>query len=82
MTYAACSQNITGVLSIVHTGEEHEDTLHQVRAKLYTMDTHDTYKEKGTGTLKLNVRKEDGKGARIGTYLSSHGQLPLHRIEV
>lgn len=50
----------------VHTGEEHETTLQQVRAKLYTMDSHDTYKEKGMGMLKVNVRKSDGKGARIG----------------
>ena len=50
----------------MHTGEEHEMTLQQVRAKLYTMDSQDTYKEKGTGMLKVNVRKSDGKGARLG----------------
>jgi Ran-binding protein 3 len=50
----------------VHTGEEHETTLQQVRAKLYTMDSRDTYKEKGTGMLKVNVRKSDRKGARLG----------------
>lgn len=30
------------------------------------MDSQDTYKEKGTGMLKVNVRKSDGKGARLG----------------
>ncbi|KAF8324335.1 uncharacterized protein EI90DRAFT_3130031 [Cantharellus anzutake] len=49
----------------LHTGEEDEETLQQTRAKLYTMDARDTYKERGTGTLKVNVRKSDGRGARI-----------------
>jgi Ran-binding protein 3 len=53
-------------ISLVHTGEEHEKTVHQTRAKLYTMDSRDTYKERGTGLLKVNVRKSDGRGGRLG----------------
>jgi hypothetical protein len=30
------------------------------------MDSRDTYKERGTGLLKVNVRKSDGRGARLG----------------
>ncbi|KAJ7931679.1 hypothetical protein B0H13DRAFT_1957161 [Mycena leptocephala] len=48
----------------VMTGEEDEETLHQVRGKLYSLvDTQ--WKERGTGTLKLNVRRSDGGGARL-----------------
>ncbi|KAJ7625492.1 hypothetical protein FB45DRAFT_795632 [Roridomyces roridus] len=46
------------------TGEEDEETLHQVRGKLFSLiDTQ--WKERGTGTLKLNVRRSDGGGARL-----------------
>jgi len=48
----------------VMTGEEEEDTLHQVRGKLFSL--HDSqWKERGTGLLKLNVKAEDGTGARL-----------------
>ena len=57
---------------LVHTGEEHEKTVHQTRAKLYTMDSRDTYKERGTGLLKVNVRKSDGRGGRLGAYSISN----------
>ncbi|KAK7685686.1 hypothetical protein QCA50_011030 [Cerrena zonata] len=49
----------------VVTGEEDEDTVYQVRGKLFTMSSQNTWKEKGTGQLKLNVRREDGEGARL-----------------
>jgi hypothetical protein len=53
---------------LVMTGEEDEETLHQVRGKLYSLvDTQ--WKERGTGTLKLNVRRSDGGGARLGECL-------------
>lgn len=52
------------------TGEEDEITVQQTRAKLYTMDAAHTYKERGTGTLKIKVRKTDGLGARLGWFLS------------
>ncbi|KAI0630634.1 hypothetical protein C8Q77DRAFT_1134385 [Trametes polyzona] len=49
----------------VHTGEEDEDTVYQVRGKLFTLSPQNQWKEKGTGTLRLNVRREDGGGARL-----------------
>ncbi|KEP51410.1 diacylglycerol O-acyltransferase 2B [Rhizoctonia solani 123E] len=48
-----------------NTGEEEDFTLFQTRAKLYTQDEQFAYKERGTGLLKLNVRRSDGEGARI-----------------
>lgn len=49
------------------TGEEEEDTLLQVRGKLFSL--HDnTWKERGTGLLRLNVKQDDGSGARLGTF--------------
>ncbi|KAJ8473092.1 hypothetical protein ONZ51_g8094 [Trametes cubensis] len=49
----------------VHTGEEEEETVYQVRGKLFTLSTQNQWKERGTGTLRLNVRREDGGGARL-----------------
>ncbi|PWN29445.1 hypothetical protein BDZ90DRAFT_258365 [Jaminaea rosea] len=44
------------------TGEEGERTIHSVRAKLYTMTKEGskdgTWKERGTGTLRVNVPKD------------------------
>lgn len=51
---------------VVHTGEEDEETVYQVRGKLYALSSQNQWKERGTGTLKLNVRREDGTGARLG----------------
>jgi len=48
----------------VMTGEEDEETIHQVRGKLYALQGSQ-WKEKGTGTLKLNVKRYDGSGARL-----------------
>ena len=48
------------------TGEEDEDTIYSVRGKLFSLDDN-AWKEKGTGLLKLNVKREDGTGARLGT---------------
>ncbi|CAA7265139.1 unnamed protein product [Cyclocybe aegerita] len=48
----------------VMTGEEDEETLHQVRGKLFSLHGNQ-WKERGTGLLKLNVRVEDGTGARL-----------------
>jgi Ran-binding protein 3 len=50
------------------TGEEEEETVYQVRGKLFTLADGNTWKEKGTGLLKLNVRAVDGAGARLGLY--------------
>ena len=49
------------------TGEEEEETLHQVRGKLFSLQDSQ-WKERGTGLLKLNVKQEDGTGARLGTF--------------
>ncbi|KII85996.1 hypothetical protein PLICRDRAFT_44450 [Plicaturopsis crispa FD-325 SS-3] len=48
----------------IQTGEEDEDTVHQVRGKLYAL-TDNAWKERGTGQLKLNVRQSDGSRARL-----------------
>jgi len=48
------------------TGEEEDETIHQVRGKLFAL-AGGQWKERGTGTLKLNVRRSDGSGARLGT---------------
>lgn len=49
----------------VLTGEEEEETIHQVRGKLYVLCPQNQWKERGTGQLRLNVRREDGGGARL-----------------
>ena len=51
---------------VVVTGEEDEETVYQVRGKLFVLSEQNQWSERGTGLLKLNVRKEDGKGARLG----------------
>ncbi|KAH9479236.1 Brefeldin A resistance protein [Psilocybe cubensis] len=48
----------------VMTGEEEEETLHQVRGKLFSLHEN-SWKERGTGLLKLNVKVVDGTGARL-----------------
>lgn len=48
-----------------HTGEEDENIMYMVRAKLFHLSDQNAWKERGTGTLKLNVRKSDGEGARL-----------------
>ncbi|KAI0079411.1 hypothetical protein K474DRAFT_1770318 [Panus rudis PR-1116 ss-1] len=49
----------------VLTGEEDEHTIYQVRGKLFALSSQNQWKEKGTGTIKLNVKREDGTGARL-----------------
>lgn len=51
----------------VTTGEEDEETIHQVRGKLFSLQGS-SWKERGTGVLKLNVKQEDGMGARLGKF--------------
>jgi len=53
---------------LVLTGEEEEDTVHQVRGKLFSLDGA-SWKERGTGLLKLNVRASDGTRARLGMFV-------------
>ena len=52
----------------VVTGEEDEETVCQVRGKLFALSEQNQWSERGTGMLKLNVRKTDGGGARLGEY--------------
>lgn len=51
----------------VITGEEEEETLLQIRGKLYALCPQNQWKERGSGLLKLNVRRADGSGARLGS---------------
>ncbi|KAL1693547.1 hypothetical protein GGG16DRAFT_48929 [Schizophyllum commune] len=48
----------------IMTGEEDEDVVFAGRGKLFFMDG-DAYKERGTGIMKINVKREDRKNARI-----------------
>ena len=59
----------------VHTGEEEEDTVYQVRGKLFTLSAQNVWKERGTGMLRLNVRREDGGGARLSEYTTPDRRL-------
>jgi hypothetical protein len=43
------------------TGEEDEDTRHQVRCKLYVLEKEGSWKERGTGIFKLNVNHSSAK---------------------
>ncbi|KAH9939073.1 uncharacterized protein BXZ73DRAFT_44063 [Epithele typhae] len=49
----------------VHTGEEDEETVYQVRGKLFALSDQNMWKERGTGMLRINVRRDDGSGARL-----------------
>lgn len=53
------------------TGEEEEETLHQVRGKLFSLHENQ-WKERGTGLLKLNVKTVDGTGARLSELFFLH----------
>lgn len=64
---SAIQADVLYPLAVV-TGEEDEDTVYQVRGKLFAMSPQNIWKEKGTGQLKLNVRREDGEGARLRAY--------------
>ena len=55
----------------MQTGEEDEDTIYQVRGKLFALSDQNQWKERGTGMLRLNVRREDGGGARLSAFFSS-----------
>ena len=49
----------------MQTGEEEDDTVFQVRGKLYALSSENAWRERGTGQLRLNVRRSDGRGARL-----------------
>lgn len=50
-----------------HTGEETDQVVHNVRAKLFAMQ-EGNWVERGMGPLKVNLTKREGEkdGARIG----------------
>ena len=52
---------------LVETGEEDEETIHQARGKLFSLHEN-SWRERGTGIFKINVRRDDGTGARLGTF--------------
>lgn len=54
------------------TGEEDDQTIHQVRGKLFFLVDGNQWKERGTGLLKLNVKRSDGSGARLGMLICSN----------
>ncbi|KAI9323530.1 hypothetical protein BX666DRAFT_73335 [Dichotomocladium elegans] len=51
----------------VKTGEEDEETIYHIKAKLFVMDrSSSNWKERGAGTLRINIRENaSGKHARI-----------------
>ncbi|KAH9968421.1 hypothetical protein BGW80DRAFT_1338438 [Lactifluus volemus] len=49
----------------VLTGEEEDETVHSVRGKLFMLSEQNQWKERGTGILRLNRRREDRGGARL-----------------
>jgi Ran-binding protein 3 len=54
-------------ITSAHTGEEDEDTVYQARIKLFVMDDKGTWRERGTGQLRINVdKKRSGTAPRLG----------------
>ncbi|KAG8976958.1 hypothetical protein FRB90_008978, partial [Tulasnella sp. 427] len=49
----------------VHTGEEDEETRHQTRGRLFQLSEDGAWKERGIGTLKINVKRHAGTRARL-----------------
>ena len=45
----------------VVTGEEEEDTVYQVRGKLFALSSQNQWKERGTGDVRLLQNKESKK---------------------
>ena len=70
--FVVCMQgsDLRVFLGSVLTGEEEDETIHSVRGKLYVLSEQNQWKERGSGLLRLNRRKVDRGGARLGG--SSH----------
>lgn len=62
--------DVCGVRAVT-TGEEDEETIYQVRGKLFVLSPENQWKERGTGQMRLNVQRVDGTGARLGTSRSA-----------
>lgn len=66
--FTCLCQLATNYIPAQETGEEGEDTIWTGRAKLYTMSgegSSKAWKERGTGTFRLNVTTEEPKKARF-----------------
>ena len=61
------------------TGEEDEETVFQARGKLFSLSSQNQWKERGTGNFKLNVRRVDSGGARLGVCISVVPRSKLSR---
>lgn len=60
----------------LRTGEEDEQVIASVRAKLFTMADDKSWKERGTGTVRCNTGKDGkGSGARLGEFVESSCKL-------
>jgi Ran-binding protein 3 len=68
LAFLACA-TLTLFPGLVLTGEEEDETVHSVRGKLFMLSEQNQWKERGTGILRLNRRREDRGGARLGELL-------------
>ena len=59
------------------TGEEDEETVIQVRGKLYTLQDGNQWKERGTGIIRLNVKRGDGSNPRLGSSCFPQLECPV-----
>jgi Ran-binding protein 3 len=62
------SLNVDFYFFLVLTGEEEDETIHSVRGKLFVLSEQNQWKERGTGLLRLNRRRVDHSGARLGMF--------------
>lgn len=62
---SGCNTTVTNVIPTVETGEEEEDTIFNCRAKLFHFEEKQ-WKERGVGSLKINVRYEPIKTTPAG----------------
>lgn len=67
-------------ICLVLTGEEEDETIHSVRGKLFVLSEQNQWKERGSGLLRLNRRKVDRGGARLGG--SSHKSLGIFELSL
>jgi Ran-binding protein 3 len=57
------------------TGEEEDETIYSVRGKLFILSEQNQWKERGTGLLRLNRRRVDHSGARLGRFYFNYGSV-------
>ena len=70
--FAGCENDLSAdppSTHVAHTGEEDEDTVYQVRCKLHIMDESGSWRERGTGSLRVNIdKKRSGSAPRLGRH--------------